>query len=212
MFCSHCGHPVADSSNFCGSCGALTRQQSVATAPAGAPRYLDPETGRPLAPWWKRLLAYLLDGAIIAVPCGIVWQFVTLSTFSSLSIPTACNQQSPTQQCSSEFIHDFLGRFVPAFGLLVLLQLVLGGLYFAGMVGSRRGQTVGMMALGVAVRDSVNDTSIGIARAFVRWLVLVALSLPLGIPAAIDCLAPLWDRRRQAWHDHAAGCVLTELR
>ena len=85
-------------------------------------------------------------------------------------------------------------------------------LYFIVLIGRSRGQTVGMMALGIAVRDSRSNVAIGMGRAFVRQVVIFALGLPLGIPVLIDYLSPLGDRRQQAWHDHAASSIVIAVR
>ena len=34
----------------------------------------------------------------------------------------------------------------------------------------------------------------------------------LVIPYVLDNLAPLWDKRRQAWHDKVAGSIVVDLK
>jgi uncharacterized RDD family membrane protein YckC len=173
--------------------------------------FLDPSSGRPLAAWWKRLLAYLVDGFVVGIPGSIVTWIVLVNAFASFTVPS-CSQANPGPRCNTEILHSFLGYFLVIYVIIFGVQLLTGALYFTLLIGSRRGQTVGMMALGIAVRDSVSDRSVGYGHAFLRWLVYTALSIPFGIPAFVDCLAPLWDRRRQAWHDHAAGSLVVDLR
>jgi uncharacterized RDD family membrane protein YckC len=212
MFCVRCGHSVGDSGSFCSMCGAAVRTQApFASPPANLP-FLDPSSGRPLAAWWKRLVALLLDEFVIGVPASIVSEIVFFNSFTSLSFPAACNGTNPDPRCTTEIFHSFFGHFLVVYAIALGVQFLVAALYFTMLIGSKRGQTVGMMALGIAVRDGVSDSSIGFGRAFVRWLVFTALSFPFGIPAIIDCLAPLWDRRRQAWHDHAAGSVVVDVR
>ncbi len=92
----------------------------------------------------------------------------------------------------------------------VVLGAIVSGIYWVLLVGGPRGQTIGMRATGIAVRDATTDTSIGRGRALVRYVVIFALGL-LVVPVLIDYLSPLWDRRRQAWHDHAADSVVVAL-
>ncbi len=91
-----------------------------------------------------------------------------------------------------------------------LLYLVYGTIF----CGSRRGQTVGMMAVGVrAVRDGTFER-LGYTRAGVRALtegVLRSLELLnpfLILVWLIDVLYPVWDKKRQTLHDKAGGSVV----
>src|SRR5271165_2934186 len=50
------------------------------------------------------------------------------------------------------------------------LSLLVGLAYFTLFVGSRRGQTPGMSAVGVRVISFDGSGSIGYGRAFIRWI------------------------------------------
>jgi uncharacterized RDD family membrane protein YckC len=96
------------------------------------------------------------------------------------------------------------------FVISALLYLVYGTI----LCGSRRGQTVGMMAVGVrAVRDGTFER-LGYTRAGVRALVegvlrsLELLNPFLVLVWLIDALYPLWDGKRQTLHDKAGGSVV----
>ena len=80
------------------------------------------------------------------------------------------------------------------------------------MNGSRRGQTVGKIALGIAVRDARTGGPIGFWRALGRNAITVVFRLLLYIPYILDSLAPLWDARRQAWHDKVVHSVVVDLK
>ncbi len=165
--------------------------------------FLDPETQRPLASWGRRVGAYLLDAVIVAIPTTILLFAVLGATFTTTNGPCADN---PGATCTQLHFHS--GTYL----LWQLVTLAIPGLYMTLMIGSRRGQTLGMMACSIAVRDERTDAPIGIGRAFVRWLVIWALFLAFYIPGVINFLSPLWDRRRQAWHDHAARSVVVLVR
>ena len=93
-----------------------------------------------------------------------------------------------------------------------LAASIPAAIYYAAMNGSRRGQTVGKMALGIAVRDARTGGPIGFWRALGRNLITVVFEALFSIPYILDSLAPLWDARRQAWHDKVAHSVVVDLK
>lgn len=139
------------------------------------------------APWWKRLVAYLLDALILAAPVAIVgFQFDLLEAVRE----------------GGEIV-----RYEPKQGL-VLLSLVVSVVYAAIMDGGPRGATVGKMALKIQVRDAQTGGAIGPARGAARRLVYFLLFYAYVLPGIANALSPLWDRRRQGWHDKAVRSVV----
>lgn len=159
-------------------------------APTGA---VD-ELGRPLAAWWKRLLAILLDSLILAIPTGILGAIIGLSAIDT------------------DPITDDITIDGAALALSTLLGLVLTLAYFGILEGGPRGQTVGKMALGIRVRDVAGDAPIGVGRAVLRRFVYQLLWYVAVIPGLLNVLWPLWDRKRQAWHDKVANSVVVDAR
>ena len=234
MFCAQCGQSVAQADRFCASCGQSILQSAPGpvAASAGAlpyggppqgpptffgvqpptPNYavgavrgdLDPVTGQPLAGWGKRVGAYLLDGVIVGVPLGVIWIIVI----------AASNQRTGQIACTDTFTCHYVTVFHPAtFWPASIAIWLVAVLYYVILIGRSRGQTLGMMAIGIAVRDSSNaDQSIGFGRALLRYIVMFLLGLPFGIPLLVDLLSPLWDSRQQAWHDHAATSMVVAVR
>ena len=91
------------------------------------------------------------------------------------------------------------------------LGAVVSGVYSWLLNGSAKGQTLGKMALSLQVRDARTGGPIGLGRGFLRSLVATVLWLVLVLPGLLDVLSPLWDPRRQSWHDKAAGSVVVRL-
>ena len=91
--------------------------------------------------------------------------------------------------------------------LVIVLFLIPEAIYYTWMVGSRS-QTVGKMALGIKVVDAESRAPIGYLRAFRRWLSTAAMRALFWIPAIVDHLWPLRDRRNQALHDKFARSVV----
>jgi uncharacterized RDD family membrane protein YckC len=142
------------------------------------------EDAQQLASWGRRLVALLLDGAILA----------------SIVVATAVAAgMSPTE------LND---RIREGDSTLILLLFVLPeAIYDTALIGSRN-QTFGKMALGIKVVDADNRSPIGYARAFTRWLSTAFLWALFTVPGVLDHLWPLRDRRKQALHDKFARSVV----
>jgi uncharacterized RDD family membrane protein YckC len=78
--------------------------------------------------------------------------------------------------------------------------------YLTLFASSRRGQTIGMMLYGIAVRD-IEGGPVSVGRAAIRSLILI-----VGSGFLIDAFWPLWDPRRQALHDKPARTLVVDLR
>jgi uncharacterized RDD family membrane protein YckC len=154
-----------------------------------------------LAPWWKRFVAMLVDAMILALAYFIVIAgVVAVAGHHGTTSPSG--PANPPAGAGSIAL-GIVGAFV-------LFSLPLG-LYYGILNGSRRGQTVGKMALGIAVRDARTGTRLGFWRGVGRYYVAFVCLLLLVVPYVLDNLAPLWRRRNQAWHDRAARSVVVDL-
>lgn len=162
----------------------------------------DPVLGVPLAPWWKRLVAILIDYIVLGLGLFFVVLIVGIAIAASRTHRT-------TSSTTSHHVHGaalLAGVFIIWFVLSIPYAL-----YFAIMNGSRRGQTVGKMALSIAVRDARTGTPIGFWRGLGRFYITILFQLLFEVPYLIDSLAPLWSKRRQAWHDNVAHSIVVDL-
>ena len=153
--------------------------------------------GRPLADWWQRLVAIIIDGLILFIPLGII--------FSAALGTTGVTG----------------GHLGVKVAIAAIIDAVVEIAYFAVLNGSEKGQTVGMMAMGITVRDASSGGAIGPQRAGMRILALspgIVLSwVPLlsalaGLYTLVCGLSPLWDSRRQGFHDKALNTVVIKVR
>ena len=154
-------------------------------AATGEPRY---------SPWWKRVLAALLDGFILSVPFGII------------AAAVGANTPLETDPFTGEVTFTFSGVYLATW----LLSFILSMAYYVILEGGRGGATVGKMALGIQVRDGSSFGPIGYGRALGRRLVAIVLWWLFILPGLLDVLSPLWDRRRQTWHDKAVRSVVVD--
>jgi uncharacterized RDD family membrane protein YckC len=87
------------------------------------------------------------------------------------------------------------------------LALAIIASYYTLLVGSRRGQTLGMAVMRIRVLSTTGPGSLGYGRAFVRWIgeYISASALGLGF------LWMLWDKEKQCWHDKLASDVVVPV-
>jgi uncharacterized RDD family membrane protein YckC len=159
--------------------------------------YIDGVLHLALAPWWKRFLALLIDSMVLGVAFFIFFAIVGAATSNSNATATNNQPLSPGQAVAGVFV-------------VFVLACIPFALYYGIMNGSKRGQTLGKMAMGIAVRDARTGGPIGFWRGVGRYAITVVFYAVFVIPYIIDNLSPLWDGRRQAWHDHVVHSVVVE--
>jgi uncharacterized RDD family membrane protein YckC len=154
-----------------------------------------------LASWWKRFVAFLVDSMILAMSYLLaISVIVAAAGHHGTASPSTTNNGS-----------GGAGSVVLAIVVAYVLFSLPLALYYGIMNGSRRGQTVGKMALGIAVRDARTGQRIGFWRGVGRYSITVVFALVLLVPYLLDNLAPLWNGRNQAWHDRVAHSVVVDL-
>jgi uncharacterized RDD family membrane protein YckC len=139
---------------------------------------------RELASWRRRGAALLLDGMILGL--------VIAATLLAAGIPADELRERLEAGETMTFVAIFL---VPE------------AIYQTIMIGSRS-QTLGKMALRIAVVDADDRSRIGYGRAFTRWLATAAMRALFTIPTIVDHLWPLRDPRNQTLHDKLARSVV----
>lgn len=151
-----------------------------------------------LAGWGERFGAWILDLLVVSVPAGFV--FVLLALVLPTEEPRPCVTADGTLG-TCEDLTDGSAVVVILYMLAWCAAAVFG--YFAVLEG-RRGQTVGKRATGIKVVDARTGQPIGYGRGVGRFFARILSSAP----CYLGYLWPLWDRRRQAFHDKAVGSVV----
>lgn len=140
--------------------------------------------------WWRRLVAIILDGLILSVPNGILGYLFGIET------------------TRTDPVTDKVSLQLGGLAALTLLALIVDVIYSGLLEGSSHGQSIGKMAMRIQVRDAETLGPIGFARAASRRFIYQVLFLPLAVPGIINGLSPLWDPRRQAWHDKVQNTLV----
>jgi len=152
----------------------------------------------PYAGYWHRLGGWLLDWVLLAVVGSVIGALFNAGKVTQVTIHynTTVNGQT-----TAHIVHySVLGGLVGA--AMVML-------YGAFLCGSERGQTLGMMAVGVRAVDGDNMTgSIGFGRALWRAFFEYLMAILCFIPWVLNMLWPAWDSRHQTWHDKVSNTVV----
>ena len=189
-----------------------------AVHPGQAPvsRQVTTADGVPLAGWWWRALAGLLDSLLV----GVVTALATLPFYSALidafgtfwdSTVRAAQTGAPPPQPPS-----FAGLMSGGDQLLVMvLTFAIGMAYHLPFLRAR-GATLGMLACGLRVVPLDVGRFAGRlswSSVLVRTLLWVLpWTMSLGILTVVDVLLPLWHPKRQTLHDLAARTQVVKLR
>jgi uncharacterized RDD family membrane protein YckC len=154
--------------------------------------------GSPYASWGARLGGWLIDAVIFLVLNGIIGAAFRHSNAGTLHFTMTTNNGTVTHHDRFSFL---------ALVIVVVLEIV----YSTLLCGSRRGQTVGMMAVGVRAVRADGHTVLGYGPAFGRAVLEEVLRFTV-IVWILDMLFPLWDARNQTLHDKAVGSVVIRVR
>ncbi len=174
--------------------------------PTQRDRVVTPD-GVPLAAWWRRLVAYWIDGLLVAIAV----QAVLLPL--GLLGPVTWFGSMPADLVAEAWTRPGSGAWCYAV-LMLALTLIASAAYTVLML-TRLGWTVGKRVLGIRVRHRDHERRPTLGEAATRWAVQLAPGALTAVPwlggaaglwVLIDGLRPLiWNDRRQAFHDSAAG-------
>ncbi|GAA2739024.1 hypothetical protein GCM10009867_33470 [Pedococcus aerophilus] len=197
--------------------GQPGQQHPGQQAPWNAPGYggfvTGPTTpdGQPLATFWQRVGAYLIDGII---------QFLLVLVFAGWLLVRALgpvlDDFRRAIETNDPAAFETINTTGLDYGSLIAFALISAAIQFGYSVLflSRTGATPGKAVLGISVRlrERPGVPSVGVAAR--RTSVQTALSLLSNIPvlgniaglaALLDLLWPAWDDKKQALHDKFAA-------
>ncbi|KRE62360.1 RDD family protein [Nostocoides sp. Soil756] len=167
--------------------------------------------GDVLAPWWRRLLARVVDSfvtSLLAALLSLPFLGPVLDAFDAL-VADAVNGGTPDQTA-------FQDALVQAIVPITVISLIVGLVYETAFL-VWRSATPGKMLLGTVVRPVKAPGPISAAVALRRQAIAITTAL-LGLNAVLSFLGLvlsvldpawlLWDPKRQALHDKVADTVV----
>jgi uncharacterized RDD family membrane protein YckC len=157
--------------------------------------------------FWIRFVAYLIDSIPLIIVGFLLFApaFSTMAeSFGDLPLPprgTSIDSEAyrAYQTLVMQRMSDVMAPLYPLYGLWQLLTLV----YFVGF-WTWRGQTPGMMLLGLRVARETDGTLPGLVRSILRYVGFFIAQLPL----FLGLIWVAFDSRKQGWHDKIAGTVV----
>jgi uncharacterized RDD family membrane protein YckC len=196
MRCVNCSGDLPEQGAFCPGCGQPVLRVAVpvattltAPSPDRTPPPKPPVAGRSVvyAGLWLRLVAYLIDSVVLAVPAALLLTIVGPSL--GVRVPLPLVPRDPAT------LH----------GLYQLDFILLGvaWLYFALLESSPWQATLGKRMLGLVVTD-LDGKRISFTRASMRFFGKLISSMTL----LIGYFMVGFTRRKQALHDILASCLV----
>jgi uncharacterized RDD family membrane protein YckC len=187
-----------------------------AKAPATTP------DGQPLAGWWQRVLAAIIDWFItlpIAVLVGLPFLIPMARVFADEwdKFMDEINSGSSDPQAFSSGFQGEIMWYALGYGLVAL---AIGAVYEIGFLRWKQA-TPGKMMLGLQVRLRERPGTLSWGCLFLRFFVkklgsILGLVPVVGgflqLPWVINYLWPLWDDKKQALHDKAAKTNVVRTR
>lgn len=146
------------------------------------------------AGFWKRFCAWIIDHVLLGVVEFIIFiPFIGMMGISALNFNFDEYNEPPI---------EFLMAIVGACAAAIVASFLTGWLYYA-IMESKKGATLGKMALGISVTD-MNGNPISFGRASGRYFGKIVSHLTLGIGFIIAG----FTQQKQALHDILAGCLV----
>lgn len=187
-------------------------------APAGPATTPD---GVPLAGWWQRVGAYVIDAVLLGIVSAIVslpWLREIVDAyrgwFDDVLRSAEAGSQAPVDASSLQ--QEVAGPLA----VVTLIGLVVSFVYQVGFLMWRQA-TPGKLLLGLRVRLREQPGRMGFGTVALRWLAQFGVGLVnlvpvvgglVGLYTILDALWPLWDSKKQALHDKVAKTNVVRTR
>jgi len=149
----------------------------------------------PLARYGTRLGGWLID-----------WVLLGIVSLPVLALTHSIHHTHTLVMTDGGVVSRENGFHVGNAGVAIHALIVIA--YGALLCGAQRGQTVGMMIVGVRVVDERYGSAIGFRRALGRAAFEYLLVILLFIPWVVDMLFPIWDPKNQTLHDKVSKAIV----
>ena len=166
-----------------------------------------------LAEWWRRLLARVIDGAILAIVFSPLWippWHAFFHTFRLISNSYPAGTQIMNVPAAKNAIVHAEGTLIGGL-FVVLLLFYLAAFLYDWVQHAAWGQTLGKRAVGTIVVTADGHGKVRTGAAAGRAAIYALTPLVPFVGGLFDLLNELWllwDGRRQCLHDKAAHTVV----
>lgn len=173
-----------------------------------------PATGRPpgghppepeLAQWWRRLLAFVIDGLVLTLATGALWGRLAASVVSRMS--TALSAGTNGTPADPGAVRRVIGHTVGPYLIELGFTICVAVLYYWLLTGYW-GTTIGKRSLGTWVVSASDGSPVSLPVSFLRAVVFVLGGEVVPLFFLTDNLWLTTDRRRQCLHDKAARTLV----
>lgn len=158
------------------------------------------------AEFWKRLLAYIIDGMIVNIfsmilyiPAYLYFIF-TIYKYENMNSHVIINAEAQSEKYIAIII-----LFIIVIVFIAFITLIASWLYFALMESSKKQATLGKMALNIIVVD-MQGKRISFGRASGRYFAKIISGMIL----YVGFIMAAFTEKRQALHDIIAGTLTIE--
>lgn len=175
-------------------------EQQPLQIPPGPPIEIPPAQVKPVsyAGFWKRFLAYLIDNILISIFSFVI----LLPLLAMIGLAGIGIASSGDENPDANVYLGSIGMLLGAYLLFIVVVFVGEWLYFA-LMESKKGATLGKMALGIKVTDLSGHT-ISFGRATGRYFGKILSSLIF----CIGYIMVAFTQQKQGLHDLMAGTLV----
>lgn len=191
------------------------QQQGSWNVPAypGLPRVPTTPDGQPLAGYWQRVGAFVLDWLLQSLIAGLLGSYFLIQAFDGYfdQVSSMMSSVEGGEQPDFTSVMDSIDSTQLMYYTAVSIVVFVAYQYF---FLTRSGQTPGKMATGISVRlrerPGPPPSEVVLRRLALPVGLFVLQLVPLvgtiaGFARVLDLLWPAWDDRRQALHDKVAA-------
>ncbi len=200
---------------------AATQQYAAPPVYGGARLPATTPDGVPLAGWWQRVLALVIDSVLIGIVGAIIalpWLRDAWDIYADwIDDALRTSDAGTTGSIDTAQLQRDLARPLAIIGAI---NLALGFCYHVGFLMWRQA-TPGKLVLGLRVRLRERPGPMPLATVLLRWVGQFGPGIFSLIPyvgsitalySLLDYLWPLWDDKKQAIHDKIAKTNVVRLR
>jgi len=161
-----------------------------------------------LAQPWRRLLAFVIDAAILTLATGALWGRLLASL---------ANRLGRAGGAISRHSHAAHGAYARVLGhttgpyMIELVPTIMLAITYYWLLTGYWGTTIGKRALGTWVVTADGGSRVSLRQSFVRAMIFVSGGEVIPLFFVADNLWLIGDRRGQTLHDKAARTVVVRM-